>query len=163
MSDRQTPKATVLRALIEELKRMAVRATEEQQEAQSEANSHVGAMASRYDTFKEEAQYLAAGHQLRVTQLRTGVNECTALLKAVELRGPDEYVAMGSLVHIVDEDGEERWYLVAPAGGGTKITQDQVTMTVIGGASPVAKMLMGKTTGDEVELLKKIWSIEEIC
>lgn len=32
-------------------------------EAQQEANYHIGAMESRYDTFKEEAQYLTWKHR----------------------------------------------------------------------------------------------------
>ncbi len=34
---------------------------DEMKKAQKEANSHIGAMESRYDTFKEEAQMLTDG------------------------------------------------------------------------------------------------------
>lgn len=44
--------------LQQELRRMCELAIAGAHEAQQEANYHIGAMESRYDTFKEEAQYL---------------------------------------------------------------------------------------------------------
>ena len=51
-------KDQLLEDLQAELRRMLVVARVNAHEAQQEANYHIGAMESRYDTFKEEAQYL---------------------------------------------------------------------------------------------------------
>ena len=62
-------KFTIATQVLKNVEAELERAIDEQKEAQSEANSHVGAMESRYDTFKEEAQYLAAAHGKRIQDL----------------------------------------------------------------------------------------------
>ena len=44
-------------------------------EAQERANEAEGAMQSRYDTFKEEGQYLAAGLKIRLEEIKSDINQ----------------------------------------------------------------------------------------
>lgn len=62
-------------------------------ESQKEANSHKGAMASRYDTFKEEAQALRDGHAQQL-QVLVAAAQIVEQLRPV----PCENVGMGSLL-----------------------------------------------------------------
>jgi hypothetical protein len=61
-------KTELINAVRTKLEQMITRQKHAMTEAQKEANSHKGAMVSRYDTFKEEAQTLRDGHarQLQV-------------------------------------------------------------------------------------------------
>ena len=47
-------KTIIAKQVLEKLKTDLMRTIKQRDEAQQEANSHVGAMESRYDTFKEE-------------------------------------------------------------------------------------------------------------
>ena len=48
--------------------------------AQAEANYHIGAMQSRYDTFKEEAQYLVAAQQIRLINIERDLYLCDEII-----------------------------------------------------------------------------------
>lgn len=71
--DHERNPAAVRGAVFGRLIEIATAQIEEQEanrrQAQSEANSHIGAMESRYDTFKEDAQYLSAGYEKRIRTL----------------------------------------------------------------------------------------------
>ncbi len=69
--------------------------------AQQEANAHKGAMASRYDTFKEEAQYLRGGYE---KQLKEALEDL-ALLKQIELKY-NQRIELGAVVETVETTGD---------------------------------------------------------
>ena len=54
-------------------------------DAQQEANAHIGAMASRYDTFKQEAQALRDGFALQVQR----TSESLAVVQQFAARRPE--------------------------------------------------------------------------
>jgi hypothetical protein len=58
-------KMTVIAAVIAEIESMRSTAREGRENAIEESRHHKGAMESRYDTFKEEAQYLMAAQDVR--------------------------------------------------------------------------------------------------
>ena len=81
------------------------------EDAQSEANSHVGAMESRYDTFKEDAQYLAAGHERAIARLREQLGE----LRAIQQSKAPQWPKAGALVALRDVNGTEVGWAVLAA------------------------------------------------
>ena len=82
-------------------------------DAQTEANYHIGAMQSRYDTFKEEAQYLVAAQQIRVIDLEQKISQCDNLI--IKLNSPNfkfNTIEMGAMFSVIDFDGNKRRYFL---------------------------------------------------
>ena len=96
------------------------------------------------DTRALEQSYLARGQAMRIETLKAGL----ASLSVMALT-PTDSAKPGAVVEGEDEDGETLVYFVAPEGGGTKLHGGVLVVTP---ASPVGAALIGKRTGDEVEL-----------
>jgi hypothetical protein len=64
---------------------------------------------------------------------------------------PEEPIAAAALLE-VDVDGKRFHYFLAPQGGGLRAEIDGVTVQVITPQSPMGQALLGKTTGDVVEV-----------
>jgi transcription elongation GreA/GreB family factor len=98
------------------------------------------------DTRGLEQSYIARGQAQRVAELEAAVSDT----KALKLRrfSDEDAVAMSALV-VVEEDGDERRYWIAPHGGGTTLDGDVQVVTPV---SPLGRALLGKHAGDEVEL-----------
>ncbi len=98
------------------------------------------------DTRGLEQSYLARGQAQRVAELEAAVGDLTAMtLRTFKASDP---IAMSALI-VVEEDGTERHYFVAPHGGGSVLSED---VQVITPASPLGRALLGKRVDDEVEL-----------
>ena len=99
-------KIAALELLVKKYRQFVVNAEKERAGAQFEANSHVGAMELRYDTFKEEAQYLAQAHLKRVYELESGVQKIEELIKTLRTQriAENKHVGLGSIVCIETED-----------------------------------------------------------
>jgi transcription elongation GreA/GreB family factor len=95
------------------------------------------------DTRGLEQSYLARGQAQRVAELDGAVADVTALA----LRTCTA-VGMGAAVTI-DEDGDERAYFIAPAGGGTVLAGNVHVVTL---SSPLGRALVGKRVDDEAEV-----------
>lgn len=95
------------------------------------------------DTRGLEQSYIARGQAQRVAELETAVVDVEKM--AIK---PCTAVAMSAVV-IVDEDGDERRYFVAPHGGGNTLAGDICVVTL---SSPIGKALLGKRADDELEL-----------
>jgi transcription elongation GreA/GreB family factor len=101
------------------------------------------------DTRALEQSYLARGQALRVVELQNELGQ----LKALELRAftAQTAIALGALVTI--DDGKELVrYFIAPAGGGLRVTVEGVEVRVVTPQSPIARALLGKREGDDLEL-----------
>ncbi len=98
------------------------------------------------DTRAVEQTYLARGQAQRVAELA----QALLLVAAWTPRGFDgsDEVAVGALVTI-DEDGDQRRLLIAPAGGGNSLAG---AVQVVTPSSPLGQAILGKHAGDEVEL-----------
>lgn len=112
-----------------------------------EGATHAEAKAENdKDTRGLEQSYLARGVAQRVAELETAVHDVGRLaLRAFKRTDP---VALGALVTI-DEDGEAETLFIAPAGGGTMLSGGVQVVTT---SSPLGRALLGKRTGDDVEL-----------
>jgi transcription elongation GreA/GreB family factor len=101
------------------------------------------------DTRALEQSYLARGQAQRVVELQDAVN----LLKALELRpfSAESVISLGALVAL-DDGGEIVHYFIAPAGGGVRLTVAATEVRVVTPQSPIARALLGKREGDDLEL-----------
>ena len=125
-----------------------------QKAAQSEANMHIGAMESRYDTFKEEAQYLAGAQGLRARELNKELIELQRLRELVRQNIiPSNCVCLGNIVVVENESGEKKTYVVASCSGGQLIETNTGSCQVITPASPLGHALIGKTVGETIEFV----------
>lgn len=105
------------------------------------------------DTRATEQQYLARGQAQRVVELEAAVVEVTRWNPRSFAAG--DPVALGALVTI-DEDGDEKQLLIAPAGGGNTLAGG---VQVVTPRSPLGQALLGKRAGDEVELRSRVFEI----
>jgi hypothetical protein len=140
-------------ALISYLEAMAIRAEHARTDAQARANEHGGKLESRFDTFKEEAQYLAYGQGRRREEILGGIDSCRTLLQQLDqLDGLDCFVRPGRIVRLVGENGRKRAIMIAPAGAGFRLTVGLEEIVVVSQNASVGKILMGKEMGDEITL-----------
>lgn len=123
-------------------------------EAQQEANGHIGAMASRYDTFKEEAQYLSAAHRLRLAELRNLWQKNKMLYEQMpKCPHPKTSVTVGSCVTLFADSVGEVTFLILYYGTGQKVLHGGQYITIIGIESPIAQSVLGLSEGEEVEII----------
>jgi hypothetical protein len=101
------------------------------------------------DTRKIELSYLAAGQAARARDLETGLMLLTAL-KPRRFYENDPLEA-GALVEL-DVSGKTQRVLLAPAGGGIKLSAEGEEVSVVTPQSPLGRGLLGKTVGDSFEL-----------
>ncbi|MBM3298944.1 MAG: hypothetical protein FJY85_03215 [Deltaproteobacteria bacterium] len=95
-SDNFDLRKKVLDKLIDMIEEMAVRAEASRCDAQARANEHAGKLESRFDTFREEAQYLAYGQGLRREELLRSLDLCHRLRAGIRDDGEDsEWVRPG--------------------------------------------------------------------
>src|SRR6478735_12292064 len=101
------------------------------------------------DTRALEQSYLARGQAQRVVELQDALNQ----LKALELRPflAESRIALGALV-AVDDGKDLVHYFIAPAGGGVRVTVAGAEVRVVTPQSPIARALLGKQEGDDLEL-----------
>ena len=120
------------------------------QDSIEESKAHKGAMASRYDTFKEEAQYLAGGFAARIQEL----THLLAILKSMRMRVPAiSKISGGAIVEVEDTDtGTRAKYFILPAGGGNTYEVDGERYSTLTLQVPLAHSLFGKAEGDEAEI-----------
>jgi transcription elongation GreA/GreB family factor len=101
------------------------------------------------DTRAIEASYLARGQAARVADLREAVALLSAL-KVVE-QTDDSPVRVGTLVELVETGRCDLCFLV-PAGGGSEVEIENVTVRTVSTRSPLGRALLGRKLGDDLEV-----------
>ena len=122
----------------------------EMDRAQEEANYHKGAMESRYDTFKEEAQMLkdALGGQYNNTI--EILNSIISYEKNIDLKSCNEVVKVGSIIEI-DREGEVEYYFIFPKVPYQEIEVGDKKYICINNETPFAKAILNKEIGELLE------------
>jgi transcription elongation GreA/GreB family factor len=118
---------------------------------QEEANRHIGRMASRYDTFKEEAQMMAGQHEQRAGEIAAEIRNIELLLEDNKAMDPTDSVRAGTVVLVKNGASTQR-YVLSPAGGGTKLKIEDEELMVITPLTPLGRQLLGLIVGDEFTL-----------
>lgn len=105
---------------------------------------------SKYDTFALEASYLAQGQAKRVSELERAV-EAYKKLSPQSFSGQMP-VALTAVVLIQKNSQTPFWIFLGPDAGGIKTNEADLEITVITTKSPLGKALLGRKTGETVEV-----------
>lgn len=142
-------KREILIRVIEEVEAQMRNMERGRLDAVEESKAHKGAMESRFDTFKEEAQYLAGGFHARWLELARTMHVLCALKDDLPTMARCASCAMVEAQNL--EDGTKKNYFFLPAGGGGTYKVAGKTMTVLHVGSPIARAFIGAIVGEEIE------------
>lgn len=154
--------------IIEGKKSEIIRTEQARQVSLKDAQEAEGAMISRYDTFLEEAQYLAGGQNKRLLEAKAVLS----LLESFIQKDPDvsDQASIGSLVTIesISSPETKKFLLVFDGAGGAIFPspeKEDERIAIISPSSPIGKALFQKTIGDDIECvnLDGTWEIIDIC
>jgi hypothetical protein len=123
---------------------------------QAAKSAHAAAVHSenipdnKYATLGLEASYLAQGQADRAAELRTAIGD----YRRLELQTFDsgKSIRLTALVCLVDDEGGSKHVFLGPAAGGLQLEADGTLITVITPGSPLGRTLLGKTTGDLINV-----------
>lgn len=123
-------------------------------DAQTEANYHIGAMQSRYDTFKEEAQYLVAAQQIRLINLETQIIQCDELIiKLSSNNCKFTTIDNGAFFSIKNyNNGEVKNYLIVPGGNGTNFLLNNYNVLCVSKDAPIINKYIGLSKDEEPDI-----------
>ena len=138
------------------VKKIIARLTEELQVyfraakfSRAEATHESSKAESKYDTRGLEASYLARGQSKQAAEIEAAIAEFEKL--PVKKFGADEPIGLGALVEL--ETGDENlFYFIGPRAGGTEILHEKKEILVITPQSPLGEQLLGKKSGDKLQL-----------
>lgn len=122
------------------------------EEAQREANSHIGAMESRYDTFKQEAQALRDGYAMEI-------QKCMDMQKIIN-NIPLELTDTVHVGAVIETDGMN--YFVAAHLFSEPLMLDSKKYMSISYSSPVCQSLAKRKKGDQVVVNGRTILIKDI-
>lgn len=106
-------------------------------------------MDSRYDTFKQEAEFLTGAYDKRLVELQKML-QTLRMLKA----NPPKIVrcSMYSIIEIKDIDDDSVFkYFLLPVGGGGAYEIDGEKIVILSVGTSLAQALIGSVSGDEIE------------
>lgn len=118
-----------------------------QHDAQAGATHEEAKPEGDKDTRAVEQTYLARGQALRVGELRAACQEIRAM--PVRNLPPKSPAGLGALLR-VEEEGEERYFFLAPHRGGSALAQGAVQ--VVSPKSPLGEALLGARAGEYCDL-----------
>jgi hypothetical protein len=110
---------------------------------------------NKYDTFGLEASYLAHGQSQRVL-------ECEKDWLVFDKRQPISFDEEGTidlwclvtLTELETPFAANKYFLISPCAGGLTVEINGKPLYLVTSSSPVGKALLGKSVGDELELLQ---------
>lgn len=121
-------------------------------DAQIEANYHIGAMQSRYDTFKEEAQYLVAAQEIRATDLEDKISKCDIILnKIMSGNLNSKKITDGSFFCISDLNNKKSFYFIVPGANGHIEYVDGIKILCVSKDAPIVKDYINLSQGDYID------------
>lgn len=124
-------------------------------DAQRESNTFTGRMESRYDTFKEELQYLANNHAAQATRLRLALKELD-----VPYRHSDT-ICVGRLFKL-KTDKTESWYYLFQNAGGYSLDVNGTRCFVVTPDTPIGQAVQGKRIGDGFTLVNRLGAYQVV-
>ncbi|MGF1686530.1 GreA/GreB family elongation factor [Photobacterium japonica] len=143
-------KAQLVETILEQLQKAYQGALEAADRAHSTATDDENAPENQYDTLALEAAYLAHGQSQRVAECMADLTAYRKLQTA--LPAGTEQIVLGCMVHLVDEDDNEKCVFFGPTAGGIKLTVADQEIVVVTPTSPLGDALLGLEEGDEVEV-----------
>ncbi len=143
-------KAAVLDALRRRIADDLAALVASQHESQAGVTHEEARPENDKDTRAVESSYLARGLAGRVVEL---ANAAASLENLAPRAFDDETpLGLGALVALADEQGTEKRYFLAPAGGGLTVWVDGASVLIVTPQSPVGRALVAKRVGEELEV-----------
>lgn len=99
---------------------------------------------NEYDTRGLEASYLAGAQSKRVGEIEEALLVCAQI--TLRNFGPQDAVAPTAVVEL-DSDGKRSFVFLMPKGGGMTLKQDNKSIQVVTGQSPLGEALLGLKVG----------------
>jgi len=124
-------------------------------EFQIEANCHKGAMQSRHDTFKEEAQYNVDIHNGKISSLK----QEKALLAEMSARPVNNN--MFSVITVTNDVSSVELF-ISPVLGGEKIKIDGKEYSIATPKSPIGSKIIDAAVDYEFNLNNLTYSVNKI-
>ena len=140
-------KNEIAKLIIVDLKKSLAGAERSRAEAIEEPKHHKGAMESRYDTFKEEAQYMMSAQEIRAAEFESHIIAVERMDLGDRARG-----SIGAIIE-TEETGKKdvrRKYFILPAGGGNTYEIEGQIILTLNVKAPLAQKLIGSQVDDEV-------------
>jgi len=146
-------KCALTRSIISQLEAELAIQTEAAHGSRDEATDEESRAEDKYDMRSQSAAYLAAGQ----ARLASEIAGAIAAWKALSLRvfGPGEKIAAGALVTL-EANGGRAAYLMGPHSGGLEAMDGVSAATVVTGASPLGRQLVGRGVGDVVQIADRL-------
>jgi len=143
-------KQEVLQLIVEKLTIDLDIAQRAAQTAYETATHEENIAENKYDTLGLEASYLAAGQAKRVEEIRQSL----VLYQKLSLMpfNEDKGIQPGDLITLENPQGIEQHLFLGPDAAGLKIQYAKLIVTVITSRAPLGQTLLGKLTGDELEI-----------
>lgn len=117
--------------------------------ARDEAISEESRAQNQYDTHSQEAAYLAEAQARIAAEINESIS-CYQALTLPELSAGAP-ISVGALVELVAR-GRSSWYFIGPRAGGIEVSSEGQTVLVLTPQSPLGRQLLGKTSGDTVQV-----------
>ncbi len=137
-------KKCILEKIVLDIREMIENASSSAKEQQEEANFHQGAMESRYDTFKEEAQYMVYAQERRIQELTNYLVQVNMLISKIEKVSNFTYIELGSCFEVKDITTEAiTRYFVVPFFTFNECQINNVKYKFVTRKSPVVQQFLG--------------------
>jgi len=157
-------KSLLLKHIIDELKNVHQAAVDAATRAYETATHEENAPEHKYDTLSLEASYLAHGQAQRVAECEDDLAKYDKLEAKVFTN--QDTIALGCLVHLIDENDIDKYVFLGPAAGGLKLTFEGREIIVVTPSAPLGDTLSGQQVDDELEVHigddRKIFDIVEL-
>lgn len=143
-------KSQLRTAIVKQLEADLALLTEAALTSRDEATHEESRAENQYDMHAQEAAYLAEGQAKMAAELReTLAHYQTLELSEAPTGAP---IAVGAVVTVEPNGGEQRTYFVGPRAGGLEVDWEKRTVMVVTPASPLGRQLMGRLPGDKIQL-----------
>ena len=105
---------------------------------------------NKYETLALEASYLAQGQANRAQEIKRALESYKRL--TLQQFDDDSTIRLTALVTLASDDATTRTVFIGPLEGGMKVVEDLTEVVVITPASPLGRVLIGKSIGDLVRI-----------
>ena len=142
-------KNALIQSIVGQLEAELALQVEAAHESRDEATDEESRAEDRYDMRSQSAAYLAVGQAQMASEIAGALAAWKAM--APKAFSPADAIAQGALVTL-EANGRTAVYLVGPQSGGLEAKDGSVTATVVTGASPLGRQLIGRRMGDTVQI-----------
>lgn len=105
---------------------------------------------SKYETLALEASYIAQGQANRALEIKLAIDAYRQMtMHNFTAQSP---IRLSALVHLEDDEGNEKQVFIGPAAGGLKLEYEETEIMLITPESPLGQELIGRLADDCFEL-----------